>query len=58
MRFWTADSTAICITIVSLSFLNSLNLTGEAAKISLVANLELFGVILGVDFVMESRIAS
>ena len=58
MRFGTADSAAVCIAIVFLSFLNCLNLAGEVAKISLATNLELFGVFLGVDFMMESRIAS
>lgn len=57
MRFGTADSAAICIAIVFLSFLNRLNLAGEVAKICLAANLELLGVFLCVDLVMKSRIA-
>lgn len=58
MRFWTADSAAIRIAIVGLPFLNCFNLAREVAKISLATNPELFGVFLGVDLVMESRIAS
>lgn len=58
MRLGTADSAAICISIIFLSFLNGLNLAGEVAKISLATNPELFGVFLGVDFMMEARIAS
>ena len=58
VRFRTADSAAICIAIVFLSFLNCFNLAGKIAKISLATNLELFGVFSGVDFMMESRIAS
>ena len=58
MRLWTADSTAICISIIFLSFLNCLNLAGEITQISLVTNPKLFGMLLGVDFMMESWISS
>lgn len=58
VRFRAADGTSICVAVVLLACLHSFCLTGEHTEVCRIGDSQLLRVLLGMNFMVKSGIAS